>query len=317
MTILVTGGAGFIGSHVCDMLLKKGEKVVCLDNFNDYYDPKIKRNNIKHNLDNENFFVEEIDIINYDKVKDVFSKYKIDKIIHLAARAGVRLSVNYPKLYFDVNVKGTFNLLEHSRLHKVKTFIFCSSSSVYGNSKIMPLSEKQETNNQISPYATTKKIGEILCKSYSEMYKLDISCLRFFTVYGPRGRPDMATYKFTDLIYQNKEIDMYGDGSSSRDYTFVLDIVEGIILALDKSLRFEIFNLGNSHPIKLNKFISIIENALVKKAKINIKPMPKTDVNFTYADITKAKKMLGYNPQTNVEEGIKMFVEWYLLETKK
>ncbi len=309
--ILVTGGAGFIGSHVCDRLLEKGHKVICLDNFNDYYDPRIKKKNISHNLKNPNFKLEKIDITEFEELKKVFEKHNIQKIIHLAARAGVRPSIRQPDLYFDVNVKGTQNLLELSRRNSIKTFIFGSSSSVYGNNKTIPFSEKHSTDNQISPYAASKKCGEILCNSYSKLYNLNITCLRFFTVYGPRGRPDMAPYKFTDLISKGNPIEMYGDGTSKRDYTYVADIVDGIIKSLEKNYRFEIINLGNSEPIELKKFILIIEKTLNKKAEIIQKPIPQGDVNITYADISKAKQLLQYEPKTSIEQGIKKFIEWY------
>ena len=309
--ILVTGGAGFIGSHVCDKLLTLDHKVVCLDNFNDYYDPQIKRKNISHNLENPNYFLEEVDIIDVDNLKKIFLKHKINKVIHLAARAGVRPSIKEPQLYFDVNVSGTQNLLDLSRQYNVKTFIFGSSSSVYGNNKKIPFSEEDKVDNQVSPYAATKKCGEVLCNSYSQLFDINIVCLRFFTVYGPRGRIDMAPYKFTKLISEGKTIEMYGDGSSRRDYTYVEDIVSGIISALDKNYKFEIINLGNFHSIELKKFISIVENTVGKKANIVQKPMPIGDVNITYADISKAKNLLDYKPKTSIEEGMKKFVEWF------
>ena len=311
-TILVTGGAGFIGSHVCDRLLNLNNKVVCVDNFNDYYSPYVKENNIKHNLSNPNFVLEKIDITDKDALSKVFLEHKIDKIVHLAARAGVRPSLIDPELYYNVNVKGTVNILECARLNNVKTIVFGSSSSVYGNNKKFPFSETDDTNNQISPYASTKKIGELICKNYSYQYNMNITCLRFFTVYGPRGRPDMAPYKFTKLIYNDEEIQMYGDGSSKRDYTYVEDIVRGIVASLDKEFRFEIINLGNSNPIFLKDFIKIIELALNKKAKIIKKPMPKGDVNLTYADISKAKDLLGYDPKTPIKQGIKKLVDWFI-----
>ena len=290
--ILVTGGAGFIGSHVVDRLLELGYEVVCLDNFNDYYDPKIKKRNIQHNINNPKFKLEKVDIVNFDKLKEIFQKYNFKKIIHLAARAGVRPSIEQPNLYFRVNVLGTQNLLELSRKNEVQTFIFGSSSSVYGNNKKIPFSEEDKADNQISLYASSKKCGEILCKSYSELYNMNISCLRFFTVYGPRGRPDMAPYKFTDLIFNNRPIEMYGDGTSKRDYTYVSDIVYGIIRALKKNYKFEIINLGNSNPIELKEFIEIIQKTVGKKAKIIQKPVPLGDVNITYADISKAKEQV-------------------------
>jgi len=304
-------GAGPAGLTCAGDLAKKGHKVICLDNFNDYYDPEIKRKNIKKNLENPNFVLEEKDITNFEELKKVFSKYEIKKIIHLAARAGVRPSIKQPQLYFDVNVKGTQNLLELSRKNNVRTFVFGSSSSVYGNNKEIPFSENHRTEKQISPYASSKKCAEILCKSYSKLFNINITCLRFFTVYGERGRPDMAPYKFTDLIFNDKTIEMYGDGTSKRDYTYVKDIVQGIISALEKNLEFEIINLGNSDPIELKEFISIIENTVGKTAKIIQKPIPPGDVNITYADITKAKKLLSYKPETDIRQGIKKMFDWY------
>ena len=309
---MVTGGAGFVGSHVCDALLKNGKKVVCVDNFNDYYSPDIKKRNIKHNLDNGKFVLEKVDITDFERLKQVFEKHNITKTIHLAARAGVRPSLSNPRLYFKVNVEGTLNLLELSKEFNIKTFIFGSSSSVYGNNEKTPFSEKDVTENQISPYASSKKAGELLCKTYSHLNNLNITCLRFFTVYGPRGRPDMAPYKFTDLISNGEQIEMYGDGTSKRDYTYVEEIVQGILSALEKSFKFEVINLGNSNPTELKRFIEIIEEALNKKAHIIEKPMPKGDVNITYADISKAKNLLNYDPKTNIEQGMKKFVEWYL-----
>jgi len=311
MKVLVTGGAGFIGSHVCDALLKRGESVICVDNFNDYYNPNYKRDNIKDALQNPNYVLCEADICDYDKLKEIFEKHKPQKIIHLAARAGVRPSIQQPFLYEEVNIKGLLNMLELSKEHGILNFVFASSSSVYGNCKTVPFSESQNVDNPISPYAATKKAGELLCYTYHHLYKLNCSCLRFFTVYGPRGRPDMAPYKFTKLISLGKTIDMYGDGSSKRDYTFVLDIVSGILSALDKNYPYEIFNLGNSNTVSLSYFISVIEGLVGKKAVINRMPMQQGDVDITYANLTKAKDMLSYNPSTKIEEGMKKFYEWY------
>ena len=292
--ILVTGGAGFIGSHVCDALLKKGKQVICLDNFNDYYSPLRKRKYIEHNLSNKSFFLEKSDITEFEKLKNVFEKHKIKIVIHLAARAGVRASLKNPFLYEKVNVKGTLNLLELSRQFKIKNFVFGSSSSVYGLNKKTPFSESDSTNTPISPYAAT-----------------NITCLRFFTVYGPRGRPDMVPYLFTKLINEDKPIIKYGDGNSKRDYTFVNDVVQGILAAAEKNYSFEIFNIGNSKTIELNKFISTIEKLLGKKSKIIQKEMPKEDVPITYANISKAKKDLGYDPKTDIKQGMEDFIEWF------
>ncbi len=310
--ILVTGGAGFIGSHLCDTLLDKGMDVICVDNFNDYYSPERKRNNIKHNQENKDFFLEETDICEKKEIEKVFKKHNPDKIVHLAARAGVRASIKDPFIYEMTNIKGTLNLLELSKEHKIKKFVFGSSSSVYGRNKEAPFSEDHRTDFPVSPYAATKKSGELMCYTYSYLYDLNIVCLRFFTVYGPRGRPDMAPYLFTQKINKGDPLKMFGDGTSRRDYTYVGDIVKGIVSALEREIKFEIFNLGNSQTVELKELISVIEKKLGKKAEIIRVEMPKEDVPMTYADISKAKKLLNYNPKTDIDEGISKFVDWYL-----
>src|SRR3989338_651358 len=257
MKVLVTGGAGFIGSHVCDGLLERGDEVICIDDFNDYYDPRIKEENIRSALQNSKFKLYREDIRDYLLVKKIFAKEIPDKVVHLAARAGVRASIKNHLLYQEVNVKGTLNLLELAKEFRVKNFVFASSSSVYGVNKKMPFAENDQINNIVSPYAATKLEGEMACRNYHEMHGLNISCLRFFTVYGPRGRPDMAPYKFTKLVIEEKPIDLYGDGTSKRDYTYIKDIVEGILSALDKDFGFEIINLGDSNSIELRDFISL------------------------------------------------------------
>ena len=308
MNVVVTGGAGFIGSHLCEALLNRGDAVVCVDEFNDYYDPKIKQRNIQECLKNKQFKLYRTDIRNIDALKKVFSENKIDKVVHLAARAGVRPSIKDPLLYQEVNVQGTLNLLELSK--NVKNFAFGSSSSVYGNAQT-PFSESANVDKPISPYAATKKAGELLCHSFHHLYGVPVTCLRFFTVYGPRGRPDMAPYKFPSLIYEGKAIEMYGDGSSKRDYTFVSDIVAGILLALDANLPYEIINLGNSRTISLASFIALIEELTGKKASVKKMPPQPGDVGITCADVSKAKKLLGWSPHVRIEEGMKKFVEWY------
>lgn len=310
-TILVTGGAGFIGSHLCDFLLQNGKKVVCVDNFNDYYSPKIKKKNIEHNLKNQNFILYKKDFSDFKSMKAIFEKHLPDKVAHLGARAGVRPSIENPFVYEESNLKGTLNLLELSK-NKVKKFVFASSSSVYGRTSKVPFSEKDIVDRPVSPYAATKISGEHLCYTYSYLYNLDVVCLRFFTVYGPRGRPDMAPYLFTDLIYNDKPITVFGDGNSKRDYTYVDDVISGVYAALEKKFGFEVFNLGNSKTVKLSRLIEVIETNLGKKAQIIRKEIPKADVIQTYADISKSKKMLGYNPKTSIEEGMKRFTEWYL-----
>ena len=311
MKILVTGGAGFIGSHVCDRLLSLGHDVVCVDDFNDYYDPDFKERNIKQALKNSKYTLYRADITDLSTLKDIFAREKPEKIIHLAARAGVRYSISHPELYVRVNVLGTLNLLELAKEYKIKSFVFGSSSSVYGANKKVPFSEEDRVDDPISPYAATKKAAEELCHAYHHLYGLKITFLRFFTVYGPRGRPDMVIYLFSKAITDGKPIKRFGNGKTKRDYTFISDIVDGIIAALDKELDFEIVNLGDSNTVELNYLISLIENALGKKAKIEQSPLQPGDVPITYADISKAKKLLKYEPKVKIEQGIPLFVEWF------
>lgn len=320
-TILVTGGAGFIGSHLCERLLKEKNRVLVIDNFNNYYNPEIKRNNIEeieesckqNNIDINEFKVFEGDIRDTEFLSEVF-KYKVDTVIHLAAMAGVRPSIQDPTLYYDVNINGTLNLLEECKKKDIKQFVFASSSSVYGNNEKVPFAENDFVDNPISPYAATKKSGELLCHTYHHLYDINIACLRFFTVYGPRQRPDLAIHKFTNLIMESKEIPFYGDGSTSRDYTYIDDIVSGIVSAknyVEKSEKiFDIFNLGGDKTVSLNEMVETIENALDKKAQLKRMPMQPGDVNRTCADITHSKNVLGYSPKTTFRDGIKKFVEW-------
>jgi len=310
-TVLVTGGAGFIGSHVVDKLLEMGDKVICLDNLNNYYSPERKIKNISHNLKNPRFSLKILSITDKEHVEKIFQEEKIDVVIHLAARAGVRPSIDNPLWYQETNVEGTVNLLEISKKTGVKKFIFGSSSSVYGINKKIPFSETDSVDNPISPYAASKKACELFCYTYSYLTGLSIVSLRFFTVYGPRGRPEMAPYLFTKAILEGKKISVFGDGSSMRDYTYVEDIVSGIVAAIDLKSKHEIINLGNSEPVQLMKLINTIEKITGKKAKLEHVPMPKGDVPMTYADITKAQKLLRYNPKTTIEQGLKRFIEWY------
>lgn len=311
--ILVTGGAGFIGSHLVDRLLREGFKVICLDNFNDFYAPRIKRKNIDRHLSDQNFMLIEGDVRDRSLAGELFSNHRISIIVHLAARAGVRPSVEQPFLYEDVNVKGTLNLLECARNYQIENFIFGSSSSVYGLNPKVPFSEDDKVDFPISPYATTKKAAELFCRTYHHLYSIPITCLRFFTVYGPRQRPDMAIHKFTRLIYEDREIPVYGDGKSSRDYTYIGDIIEGIISVLERRNEFEIINLGNCFTIELEDLIILIEKNIGKKARVKWLPNQAGDVPTTCADISKAKELLGYNPRVNIEEGIRKFVEWFKL----
>ena len=314
--ILVTGGAGFIGSHLCDRLLTLGHKVICLDNLNPYYSPVRKIKNIEPNFKNKNFTFINLDIVQKDQLEEIFQNYKIGTIIHIAARAGVRPSIEKPLWYEKTNILGTVNLLELAKQYQIKNFIFASSSSVYGQNKKIPFSETDNVDYPISPYATSKKACELYCYTYSYLYNLNVVCLRLFTVYGPRGRSDMAPYLFAQWIDQEKPIKRFGDGTTKRDYTYIDDIIDGIMACLDKNFKFEIINLGNSKPIELNYFISIIEKELGKKAKIKELPSQLGDVPLTYADISKAKKLLGWEPKVSIEEGIKRFIEWYKREVK-
>jgi len=314
--ILITGGAGFIGSHTTRALLHKQYSVVCVDNFDPFYSLSVKQKNISDFLKNPHYKLYKEDIRNYKNLEKIFLREKPDRIIHLAAKAGVRPSIEKPGEYQEVNVAGTLNLLELARKYKIKQFIFASSSSVYGNNKQIPFSENDNTDEQISPYGATKKAGELLCRTYSHLYKIPVTCLRFFTVYGPSGRPDMAPYKFTENIYKGIPLTKYGEGNSRRDYTFIDDIVTGIVSCLSKKLDFEIFNLGGGSMISLNKFVALIEKIVGKKAKIKRMSNQMGDVKVTNADISKAKKILKFNPKYDIEKGMKNFFEWYLQNGK-
>lgn len=313
--ILITGGAGFIGSNLIDALLKKSDiEVTCLDNFDPFYDPKIKRDNIKLHLKNSKFLLVKGDIRNLDKVKKRLSKH-YDAIIHLAAKVGVVPSLKDPKDYTEVNVLGTQNLLEFSKTVDCKKFIFASSSSVYGTNPNIPWSEDDRNLLPISPYASTKISGELLGHVYARLYNFQFLSLRFFTVYGPRQRPDLAIHKFTKLISEEKTITIYGDGKTKRDYTYVDDIISGIIAALDYSAsQYEIINLGNNQSIELHSLIALLEKTLGKKAIIKKLSERSGDVPVTFADIKKAQKILNYQPETQLSVGLQKFVSWFKLQ---
>lgn len=314
-TYLITGGAGFIGSTLADKLLEKSFKVIVVDNFNDFYDPEIKENNVKNNLGNANYKLERVDIRDEKALGKVFDENKIDGIFHLAAMAGVRPSIENPILYQQVNGIGTQVILEQAKKHNVKNLVMASSSSVYGNCKEVPFKEDFIVDFAISPYAATKKANEVMAHVYHKLFDMNIIMLRFFTVFGPRQRPDLAINKFTRLMLEGKEIPMFGDGTTSRDYTFVDDIVDGIIKSMEYEENnknvYEILNLGNSSPITLKEMIDIIGKVLNIEPVINQLPMQPGDVERTYADISKAKALIGYEPKTSFEDGIKEFIEWY------
>lgn len=311
MRILVTGGAGFIGSHLVEKLLGAGHAAAILDDFNDFYDPQIKRANIEKI--SKDVPVHHVDLREDAAVRNLFHREKFDTIAHLAARAGVRPSIQHPQLYYDTNVTGTLHLLDAARATGVERFIFASSSSVYGVSKTVPFSEEQHLTQTISPYAATKIAAEFLCSTYSHLYQLRVVALRYFTVYGPRQRPDLAIHQFTKKIHAGQPIDQFGDGTTRRDYTYIDDIIQGTMAALtyDGPL-FDIFNLGESETIQLKDLIEKIEKALGKKAKINQLPEQLGDVPLTCADISKARKLLGYNPATQLSEGLPRFIEWFM-----
>ncbi|WP_133944746.1 GDP-mannose 4,6-dehydratase [Epilithonimonas xixisoli] len=338
MTYLITGGSGFIGSHLVEQLLKNGHSVINIDNFDDFYDYKIKIKNTLESLGSNsefNFTDKETDIqklatetksesyqLYYQDIRDkeslkeIFQNHKIDLVIHLAALAGVRPSIERPLEYEEVNIRGTQNLWELCNEFGVKKFVCASSSSVYGNNQKVPFAETDNVDNPISPYAATKKCSEVIGHVYHSLYHIDMILLRFFTVYGPRQRPDLAIHKFTKLIYENQEIPFYGDGSTARDYTFVDDIIDGVlksILYLETNDNvYEIINLGESEVITLGEMVTTLENTIGKKAIKKILPMQPGDVQKTNADITKAKALIGYKPTTNFQNGTKKFVEWFL-----
>ena len=311
MRILVTGGAGFIGSHLVERLLAAGHTVAILDDFNDFYDPQIKRENIA--AVSKDVPVHHVDLRENAAVRNLFHREKFDTIAHLAARAGVRPSIQHPQLYYDTNVTGTLHLLDAARATGVERFIFASSSSVYGVSKTVPFSEEQHLTQTISPYAATKIAAEFLCSTYSHLYQLRVVALRYFTVYGPRQRPDLAIHQFTKKIHAGQPIDQFGDGTTRRDYTYIDDIIQGTMAALTyNGPSFDIFNLGESETIQLKDLIEKIEKALGQKAKINQLPEQPGDVPLTCADISKARRLLGYNPTTQLSEGLPRFIEWFM-----
>ena len=312
MNILVTGGVGFIGSHVCERLLEIGHAVCALDDLNDFYDPAIKQNTLRELQSRaQSFSFVHADITNRSEVDEVLSSMAFDQIIHLAARAGVRPSLEEPALYQRVNVEGTVNLLESAREHSVNKITVASSSSVYGVNSEVPFSETDPIFSAISPYAASKLACEALGHVYHHVHGMDICMLRFFTVYGPRQRPDLAIHKFARLMHAGQPIPVYGDGNTSRDYTYVDDTVDGVVAATEKEFGFEIINLGESQTVELKRLIELIEQAMGVKAEINRQPAQPGDVPITFANIEKAQDLLGYNPQTKIEDGIPRFIEWF------
>lgn len=311
--ILVTGGAGFIGSHLVERLLGEGVwNVTIVDDLNDFYSPEIKRANLAELCKKGDVEFVEADIRCPENLKAVFDHHDFSVIVHLAARAGVRPSLKEPKLYAETNINGTLNLLELARDYGVGQFVFGSSSSVYGINEKVPFAEDDPIRNPISPYASTKAAGELICHTYSHLFDIRTVCLRFFTVYGARQRPDLAIHKFSKLILEGRPIQVFGDGSTRRDYTYVDDIIQGVRAAIDyRDSMHEVFNLGESQTTELSRLIELLEENLGRKATIDRQPMQPGDVPITFADISKAKKLLGYDPQTKIEDGIPKFVDWF------
>lgn len=312
-TVLLTGGAGFIGSHLCEDLLRSGDwRVVIVDDLNDFYSPDIKRANLAAFADSADVEFIEGDIRDAEALARIFAANSFDQIVHLAARAGVRPSLKSTKLYYETNVLGTLNLLELARERGVPHFVFGSSSSVYGATCSVPFKEDAPIRKPISPYAATKASGELLCHTYSHLYDIRTVCLRFFTVYGARQRPDLAIHKFTRLIAEGKPVPMFGDGTTRRDYTYIDDIIQGVRAAMGHTAtKHVVLNLGESETTELRRLIELIEESLGTKAIIDRQPLQPGDVPITYADITRAREVLGYNPKTKIEDGIPKFVEWY------
>lgn len=312
MTILITGAAGFIGSHVAEAYLIQGNSVIGLDNLNDFYDPEIKKENISQLEKYETFKFVKGDILDENVIDELFSTTKISLLVHLAAMAGVRPSISQSSYYTDVNIKGTVNLLEACKKYQVKKILFASSSSVYGNNKKVPFSEEDVVDYPVSPYAATKKAGELICHTYSHLYDLSIACLRFFTVYGPKQRPEMAIHLFTDAIQNGRPISVFNEGHCLRDYTYIDDIVQGMLSIAKSDFKFDVINLGESETISTLDMIRLIEKELGKRAQLNLLAAQPGDVDQTFADISRAKQKYDYRPKVSIQDGIKRFVAWYL-----
>lgn len=311
MNILITGAAGFIGSHISEYFIEKGNRVIGIDNYDDFYPAHFKDSNISGLIKSPEFQFYKSDLRDEKTIDSIFAKENIGLVIHLAAKAGVRPSIENITEYYDVNVNGSISLLETMRKYSVKKMLFASSSSVYGNNPKVPFSESDRVDDPISPYASTKKSGELLCHVYTHLYGFDITCLRFFTVFGPRQRPDLAIHKFTRLIDLGKPIPFFGDGNTARDYTYIDDIVNGISCAANHMSGYKIYNLGESRTITLKQLVESIEKAVGKPAILNKLPLQQGDVKITYADISKAKSEIGYQPKFDLETGINNFVKWY------
>ena len=311
---MVTGGAGFIGSHTVDALLARGDEVLCVDNFSDYYSPERKRKNLGHAQESRSFRLYEKDVRDFEEMEAIFSEEGPEKVIHLAAMAGVRHSVRFPLLFEEVNVRGTLNLLELASRHGVSNFVLASTSSVYGASGRIPFKEDDSGLRPLAPYPATKLACELLAHAYHNLHGLRCTALRFFSVYGPRGRPDMTPYLFTAAVSEGREVTLYDEGRPRRDWTYIDDIVDGVLAALDADLEYEIINLGNSRPVVMREFVSLIEELVGREARIVSPPLPPSEAPVTHADISKARRLLGYNPTTSLQQGMRQFIDWYRQE---
>ena len=314
MHVLVTGAAGFIGSHVVDRLIRDEHTVVGVDNFSDYYSPAFKEQNISHHIGNDSFVMHRIDITDYPAMEQVYTTNRFDAIIHLAAQAGVRVSTEHPIEVAQVNDIGTYHVFELARRHGVMQVVYASSSSVYGNSDRLPFTEDDSVASPISFYAATKRSNELAAYTYHHLFKMNMIGLRFFTVYGERGRPDMSPYLFADMLLNDKPLRRYGDGSMVRDFTYIDDIVSGVVACIDKPLGYVLINLGNSHSVTLNEYITLFEKITGKTARIEEHPVPDVDVRATCADIRRAQQLLGWKPTTDLETGLRKFIAWFIRE---
>jgi UDP-glucuronate 4-epimerase len=311
MRYLVTGGAGFVGSHLADALLARGDEVICIDNFNDYYSPARKRRNVAKSLEHPGYTLIEADIRDDAAIDSAFAAHRPDKVAHIAAMGSIPYSVRHPKLYEEVNIRGTLNILDAARRHTARGLVLASTSSVYGRTEKIPFVETDSTDRPLAPYPASKKATEVLAAAYTTSYGLPCICVRFFNVYGPRGRPDMTPYMFTDAIVRDQPITLYDGGHPRRDWTYVDDIVAGVVAALDADCGYEIFNLGRGQPVVMRDFVTIIERLVGRPAQIVDAPLPANEAPVTYADIGKAQRQLGYQPRVAIEEGLARFWQWY------
>ncbi|HEU5101074.1 MAG TPA: GDP-mannose 4,6-dehydratase [Roseiflexaceae bacterium] len=314
MRYLVTGGAGFVGSHLADALLARGNEVVCVDNFNDYYSPARKRRNVERALAQPGYTLVEADLRDDAAIDAAFETYRPDKVAHLAAMGSISYSVRHPKLYEEVNIRGTLNVLDAARRYQSRGVVLASTSSIYGRTDKIPFVETDSTDRPLAPYPASKKADEVIAAAYHTSYGLPCTCVRFFNVYGPRGRPDMTPYMFTDAIAHGRPITLYDGGRPRRDWTYVDDIIAGVVAALEADLSYEIFNLGRGQPVVMSDFVTIIERLVGKPAQIVDAPLPANEALVTYADVGKAHKLLGYNPRVSIEDGLQRFWAWYQAE---